>query len=202
MTNTQKFAKEELEILKKTVPDSIITPFEKEILALCEAFGNSGQSGGSAPYVASAISESIRKLCLKEPICDITGHESEWVDVSEMMDRKLWQNLRCSALFKEENNKCNYINAIVWQGEEEYDTFTGRVYIDDENFELISSSQNVKLPFKPKTFYIDVIKVYTTEKFLEEEDLNYSKDDDGQFYYTIVKDKKQLEDVFKHYVKS
>ena len=48
MTNTQKFAQKELDILAATVPDAIVTPFAKEILALCEAFGNSGQSGGSA----------------------------------------------------------------------------------------------------------------------------------------------------------
>ena len=43
MTNTQAHAKKELEILKKTVKDPIITPFTKEILALCEAVGKSGQ---------------------------------------------------------------------------------------------------------------------------------------------------------------
>ncbi len=32
-----------------------------------------------------------------------------------------------------------YLNAIVWKGVEKYDTFTGRVYIDDKNFELIGS---------------------------------------------------------------
>ena len=61
MTNTQKFAKRELDILAATVPDAIVTPFAKEILALCEAFGKSGQSGGSAPYTASAISQAIKK---------------------------------------------------------------------------------------------------------------------------------------------
>jgi hypothetical protein len=60
MTNTQKFAQQELDILAATVPDAIVTPFAKEILALCEAFGNSGQSGGSAPYTASAISQAVK----------------------------------------------------------------------------------------------------------------------------------------------
>lgn len=53
----------------------IVTPFAKEILALCEAFGKSGQSGGSVPYTASAISQAVKKLLLREPICDVTGHE-------------------------------------------------------------------------------------------------------------------------------
>src|SRR5690554_4593318 len=130
MTNTQKFAKQELDILAATVPDAIVTPFAKEILALCEAFGKSGQSGGSAPYTVSAISQAVKKLCLQEPICDVTGHENEWVDVSEMSDGEtLWQNSRCSGLFKYPDEKCSYVDAIVWQGEEEWDTFTGRVYI-------------------------------------------------------------------------
>ena len=99
MTNTQKFAQQELDILAATVPDAIVTPFAKEILALCEAFGNSGQSGGSAPYTASAISQAVKKLLLQEPICDVTGHENEWVDVSEMGDGSImYQNSRCSAL--------------------------------------------------------------------------------------------------------
>ncbi len=72
MTNTQNYAKRELDILAATVPDSIVTPFAKEILALCEAFGNSGQSGGSAPFTASAISHAVKKLLLHEPICDVT----------------------------------------------------------------------------------------------------------------------------------
>ncbi len=102
MTNTQKFAQQELDILAATVPDAIVTPFAKEILALCEAFGNSGQSGGSAPYTASAISQAVKKLLLQEPICDVTGHENEWVDVSEMGGGSImYQNSRCSALFKD-----------------------------------------------------------------------------------------------------
>ena len=78
MTNTQSFAKQELDILAATTPDAIVTPFAKEILALCEAFGKSGQSGGSAPFTATVLSHAIKSLCLQEPISDVTGHESEW----------------------------------------------------------------------------------------------------------------------------
>ena len=80
MTNTQKFAKQELDILAATVPDAIVTPFAKEILALCEAFGKSGQSGGSAPYTASVIAQAVKKLCLQEPICDVTGHNLHYIE--------------------------------------------------------------------------------------------------------------------------
>ena len=204
MTNTQKFAKRELDILAATVPDAIITPFTKEILALCEKFGKSGQSGGSAPYTATAISKAVKKLLLQEPICDVTGHESEWVDVSEVEDGSiLYQNNRCSALFKDgTESKAHYLDAIVWKGVEEYDTFTGRVYIDDKDFELIGSSQFVKFPFKPKTFYIDVIRVPISKEEAEQRDLHYSEDSFGECYYTILKDPKQLDKVFEYYDKN
>ena len=202
MTNTQKFAKRELDILEATTPDAIITPFAKEILALCEAFGKSGQSGGSAPYTASAISQAVKKLMLQEPICDVTGHESEWVDVSQDMGKTMWQNSRCGGLFKYSDGKCIYNDAIVWKGEEAWDTFTGCVYIDDKDFEFIQSSQFVKFPFKPKTFYIDVVRVPISKEEAEQRDLHYIEDRFGECYYTILKDPKQLDKVFEYYDKN
>jgi hypothetical protein len=201
MTSTQKFAKQELDILKSTTPDAIITPFEKEILALCEAFGKSGQSGGSAQYTASAISQAVKKLMLHEPICDVIGNENEWVDISEISSGDLWQNSRCSGLFKYPDGKLSYVDAIIWKGEGEWDTFTGRVYIDDKDFELIGSSQYARLPFKPKTFYIDVVRVPITKVEAESRNLHYIEDGFNECYYTILKDPKQLEDVFKYYDK-
>lgn len=203
MTNTQLFAKQELDILAATVPDAIITPFRKEILALCEAFEKSGGSGSSAPITASAISQAVKKLMLQEPICDITGHDNEWVDIArEIKGKILWQNSRCSGLFKNHEGKCNYIDAIHWKGVEKWDVFTGGVYIDDKSFELIGSSQYVKsFPFKPKTFYIDVLRVPITEEEGEARNLHYIKDGFDKCYYTIVKDPKQLDIVFKYYDK-
>jgi hypothetical protein len=203
-SNTHNIAKRELDILKATTPDAIVTPFAKEILALCEAFGNSGQSGGSAPYTASAISQAVKKLMLHEPICDITGHESEWCNVSAFGDgsEPYYQNSRCSALFKEkENGRSYYLDAIVWKGVEDWDTFTGSVYIDEKDFELVRSRQYVKFPFKPKTFYIDVVRVPITKEEAESGNLHYIEDSFNKCYYTILKDQTQLDKVFKYYNK-
>lgn len=201
MTNTQSFAKQELDILAATVPDAIVTPFANEILALCEAFGKSGQSGGSAPMTASAISQAVKHLMLQEPICPVTGIDEEWVNVREVSeeDEMMYQNKRCSALFKSKSGKCWYVDAIVWKGEEEYDTFTGRVYIDDKNFELIGSSQYVRLPFKPKTFYIDVVRVPISKEEAEQRKMHFIENEKDDCYYTILKDPKQLDKVFKYY---
>jgi hypothetical protein len=211
MTNTQKFAKQELDILAATTPDAIITPFAKEILALCEAFGKSGQSGGSAPYTAYAISQAVKKLMLQEPICDVTGHENEWSEPLESdisKDITFRQNKRCSALFLETTHfisgdvsRAYYLYAIVWKGVEDWETFTGHVYYDDRNFELISSRQFVKFPFKPKTFYIDVVRVPITKEEAEIRNLHYIESNFDECYYYILKDPKQLDAVFKYYDK-
>lgn len=200
MTNTQSFAKQELDILAATVPDAVVTPFSKEILALCEAFGRSGQSGGSAPFVATAISQAVKHLLLQQPICDVTGHESEWFEVTDTNNgERMWQNARCSALFKYADDKCSYLDAIVWKGEEDYDTFTGRVYIDDKDFELIGSRQYVRFPFKPKTFYIDVVRVPISKEEAERKNMYFIEDRFNECYYTVLKDPKQLEEVWKYY---
>lgn len=203
MTNTQKFAKQEMDILAATVPDAIVTPFSNEILALCEAVGKSGQSGGSALYTASAISQAVKKLLLQEPISEVTGHESEWNNVSEIGNGSImFQNSRCAALFKDGVDATpHYIDAIVWKGVEIWDTFTGTVYIDDKKFELIRSSQYVKLPFRPKTFYVDVVRVSIKKEDADNRKMHYIEGDFNECYYSVIKDQKQLDAVFEYYEK-
>ena len=202
MTNTQKFAIQELALLKETTPDALILPFTKQILDICEAFGESGQSGGSAPYVAHALAQAIKKLCLQQPICEITDNEKDWVEITGAMrcNERVWQHSRCSALFKKENGKCDYLHAIIWQGEEQYDTFSGSVYgVLDGKLVLIRSSQNVRFPFVPKTFYIDVVRIAISKEEAEERGMHYIEDGFGECYYTIVKDNRQLEECFSYY---
>lgn len=202
MTNTQSFAKRELDILAATVPFAIVTPFAKEILALCEAFGKSGQSGGSAPYTAAAITQALKKLLLQDPLCDVTGHDDEWVDITDRNGGEpMWQNSRCSGLFKYSDGKCSYVDAIVWKGEEDHDKFTGRVYVDDKSFELIGSSQYVRFPFKPKTFYLDVVRVPISKQEAEARKLHYIEDRFGDCYYSVLKYPQQFDMVFNYYDK-
>lgn len=193
MTNTQSHAKRELDILIKTTPDAIIKDFIPEILAICEAFGNSGQSGGSAPYTASALSDAIKKLCLQKPICPITGIDEEWNSCSDMGDTDdMYQNNRSSNIFKKgKNGRPYFLDAIVWQGEDDYDTFTGTI-------NGITSRQYIKsFPFKPKTFYIDVVRDFNVEGIPEKEIIETGL---GKYIYKI-KDEAQLKEVFDYYDK-
>ena len=192
MTNTQSFAKQELDILAATVPDAIVTPFSKEILALCEAFGKSGQSGGSAPFTATVISKAIKKLLLFEPICPITGSDEEWINVRDVSDEDemMYQNKRCSALFKSKSGKCWYVDAIVKKVVQTGQCFSGAFWLSKEDYlagdktKKIGCAHYVKsFPFTPKTFYIDVVEEEVAK-------------DDWEMY---VKDVKQLNKVWRYY---
>ena len=185
MLKTQSFAQKELDILISAVPDAVVKDFVPEIIALCEAFGNSGQSGGSAPYVASALSQTIKKLCLFQPIAPLQGTEIEWNDIGETLNKgektEEYQNNRCSAVFKKGNDDAYYLDAIIWK------TQTGSTWNGSAkmtNGKIISSRQFIKeFPFEPKTFYIDVI-----EKEVEKDNWEFT-----------IKDESQLIPVFEYF---
>jgi hypothetical protein len=189
-----KQAEREFEVLKKTVKDAIIIPFEKEILALVDKFNQSGQSGGSAPYTAGSISEAVRTLCLREPICDITGIDEEWNSCSDMNDEDTYQNNRLSSIFKEgKNGSPYYLDAIVFRGQDGT-CFTGNS-VKLPNGQNLSSSQFIKLPFKPKTFYIDVIETEWEDKS------RTIQKEGGGWWSSKIKDISQLDEVFEYYKK-
>jgi hypothetical protein len=185
MTNTANHAKRELEILSKFLPNKdnrpIVEPFKKEIIALCERFGKSGQSGGSAPYTAAALANTIKKLLLQESICPLTGIDEEWVDVAEIAGRPLYQNNREGGVFKE-GKRAHYVDAISWKTPKGICYHSNNVIMPDGS--IIGSVQYIKkFPFTPKTFYIDIIEEEVAK-------------DDWVFY---VKNEKQLEKVWKYY---
>lgn len=195
-TNTARHALREFEILRQITPDSLILDFQDEILALCERFGNSGQSGGSAPYTASAIANAVKKLCLFQTLSQLTGEDDEWNEVSN----GVYQNNRNSAVFKDKDGHAYYIDAIIWKGDtwnadhtsNDWDTFTGKI-------ENISSRQYIKsFPFTPKKFYIDVSREkYDKEKHGSPANA-VSTGLDGDVVY-FIKDKSQLNEVFEYY---
>ena len=199
-TNCYAHAKRELEILSKSTTDPnnrpIIEEFIPEILELCEKFGLSGQSGGSAPYTATALSQAIKKLCLFEPICPITGIDDEWdfCNYDYEDDATMYQNKRLSAIFKDGiNGKPYYIDAVVFKGEDGncFTTGNGVKLIDGST---IGSRQYIKsFPFTPKTFYIDVIETEWADR------TETIKKAGGGWWTSVVKNEKQLNTVWRYY---
>ena len=163
----------------------------KAVLELIEKFSEQGHSGTSAGLVAGLFA----RLAKYDVITPITGDDDEWNDISGEMGQILHQNKRCSSLFKRADNKVSYSDAIIFRGEESWDTFTGKV-------EDISSSQFIKgFPFTPKTFYIDVYKeIYDYDKHGSEEDARIITTNNGNYVY-FIKDKTQLEEIFNYYDK-
>lgn len=163
----------------------------KAVLELIEKFSEQGHSGTSAGLVAGLFA----RLAKYDVITPITGEDDEWNDISGEMGQILHQNKRCSSLFKRADNKVSYSDAIIFRGEDSWDTFTGKV-------EDISSSQFIKgFPFTPKTFYLDVYReLYNQETHGTEEDVRIISCSTGNYVY-FIKDKTQLEEIFNYYDK-
>ena len=109
------------------------------------------------------------------------------------MDGQTLQNKRLSSLFKDiKTNKVHYLNAIVWKGEDEYDTFNGTVG-------GVKSSQYVKFPFIPKTFYIDVYRELYNENNPKHKSSNDIVSCGSGDYVYFIKNKNQLKEVAEYY---
>lgn len=194
MTNLRLHAERELEILEQTTPNTIIGPFKNEILDLCERFGQSGQSGGSAPFTSTALAQAIKKLLMFETITPLTGEDGEWVEVGDD-DWNVFQNLRDSRVFKnKDDNKAYFIEAVVFDGDVG-GRFTSNGSVK-HNDEIIRSAQYVKeFPLTPKTFYVDVFDYRWVDK---EDSVLY---ENGAWWTHVLKDERQLDEVFKYYNK-
>lgn len=191
-------AEEEFDTLESSVEDAIISPFREEILALVAKFNISGQSGGSAPYTAGAISSAVKKLCLQKPICPITGADDEWSGIlNKYNDDDSYQNKRLGSIFKKgKEGKAYFLDAIVFDGDIG-GTFTGNGSVTLKDKSKLSSRQYIKeFPFTPKTFYIDVID-HRYDKNKETGELTANID--GDWWEHEIKDESQLIEVFKYY---
>jgi len=181
MTTLDKAKLEFLKLGYKPIDDCEDDPdkwIQENVLELLDVFSKQGHSGMSAPYVISLF----KKLANHEPLSPITCEDDEWYD-SELND-DTYQNKRCSAVFKHgKDGKPNYLDAIVWRDVQDDCNFTGRV-LNSKN-EYVTSSQDIKLPFTPKKFYIDVIETEIAPG-------------DNVYY---IKDESQLKEVWQYYEK-
>lgn len=160
MTHTER----EFLALRKSNTDAVVLEFEPQILAIEKAFSESGQSGGSAPYVIEAIISTIRKSLNGEAFSPLTGEDNEWVDISEATEGETFISQRDSRVFKEMGN-CFMVSALVikmengtcytgsfWKSESDMNT-------GDKSLKIPSKQPIPSFPFTPKSFYIDVVDI-------------------------------------------
>jgi len=182
------WARNEMDLLHKSNPgkELLVTPFVPEILAVVDKFGQSGQSGGSAPFTAGVIVSVLKKLLSYTPVAPIENGDDDWADLSDIGDPDMMQHKRCFSLFKDRGDEESprYLNAITWRTPKNV-TWSGSARCGDE---MIHSSQCVKeFPFEPKTFVIDV------------DDVQIGDDPDDREF--VVKNPSDLDEVWNYYNK-
>lgn len=113
------------------------------LMELLEVFSKQEHSGASAGYLISLLQDLMRF----EPLSPLTGEDDEWVDVAEQNGEPLWQNNRCSGVFKQGNGTAYYIN--------------GKVFIEPDGCSYTNrdSFVDVTFPYTPET-----VKVYVDEE--------------------------------------
>ena len=109
-----------------------------------------------------------------EHIAPILCTDDEWTEIAD----NTFQNKNCAGIFKIGiNGKPYYLDAIIWKNQNNQ-TYTGTA-LNSKN-ERIYSRQYIKIPFYPKSFYIDRIDYKT-------------------YYESYIKDESQLKEVWKYY---
>lgn len=200
-SKTWKKAREEFRVMERACkgkPEDqhpIVLQYKREILRLVDRLEKSGLSGGSAPFYASAVGNTVRDLVLHRCISPLTGSDDEWILTDWPVDPQhgeLYQNRRMGAVFMDRRG-AYYLDAIVWQGEDEHDRFTGTI-------EGFNSAQGIKsFPFTPKTFTIHVRReAVDYESATEEERENIHRCGDGDYRYWIA-DVNELAAVWEYY---
>ena len=109
---------------------------QKNVLELLRVFSKQRHSGSSAPYCV----ELFKKLSMFEPLGPLTGEDHEWCEVGDGM----WQNKRCSRVFKDEDGRAYDIEGRIFREPSGccYTNRDSRVYVD--------------FPYTPKSEYVDV----------------------------------------------
>lgn len=173
----------------------IIKEFVPEIMSLVQKFADSGQSGGSAPFTAGAITQALQKLLMHEPLGGVENDDDEWGEPSH---GETYQNHRLSSVFKEgKEGRPYYLNAIVFVPEgKEYGYTSGGVMMTEGSEETVGSSHYIKsFPFTPKTFKITVCE----KEYRKLKDGSLVEEDGGGWWESWLKDPKQLDEVWEYY---
>jgi hypothetical protein len=110
------YAKSELDLIGMTEngEDDMNSMMRKHLIHMVEQFADEGHSGFSANY---AITMLTRLLAFK-PLSDLTGEDSEWTNVSDRGgpdNGPLWQNKRCSSIFKDNEGVWDIDGKVFWE---------------------------------------------------------------------------------------
>ena len=90
------YAESELDRIGMTDDDDMNGMMRKHLLHMVKEFSEEGHSGFSASYAL----QCLEKLLRFKPLSPLTGEDDEWGDVSNVSGEPMFQNKRCSSIFK------------------------------------------------------------------------------------------------------
>ena len=144
MSNMTKHAERELDLIGMKDEEGMNGMMRKHLLHMIEEFAAEGHSGFSASYAI----QCLEKLLRFEPLSPLMGTDDEWVDVAEYNGSPMWQNKRCSRVFKDETGAYDIDGKVFWS------------WYTDENGEKFKSHYTsrdsrvyVTFPYVPTTVY-------------------------------------------------
>lgn len=118
------------------------------VLKLLDVFDGGGHSGSTASYTIGLF----EKLAKFEPIMPLTGEDWEWTDISEQSGRPLWQNKRCSHVFKDENGAYDIDGIVFYENIVDESGITFKRYFTSRD-----SRVPVTFPYTPTTEYKECV---------------------------------------------
>lgn len=133
--NIERHARHELELAGWLKEDGFYGDMMgRAVMNLCRAFSEEGHSGMSAGLAVNLFKD----VSMFKPLIPLTGEDDEWNEVGE----GVWQNKRCSHVFKE----------MDVDGPRAYD-IDGKVFKEPSGATYTSRDSRVyiKFPYTPKT---------------------------------------------------
>ena len=132
--------------------DDIDADMARKILEIVQVFADQHHSGASAGYCLSVL----QKLLAFMPLTPLTGEDDEWDMVeppsddiaTEMIGLPLFQNNRCTQVFKEATGKVYDMEAVVFVDKE------GTIFVTPDSCTLVEA-----FPYTPGTKYVQVDSV-------------------------------------------
>ena len=132
------------------------------ILKLLDVFADEGHSGTTAPYAINLF----KQLAMYEPIVPVTGEDWEWMEVSDGDGGKMYQNTRCSHVFKSESRfdgqPYDLDGRVFWEWSSLSSVDDGKPF--KSYFTSADSRVPITFPYTPQKVYVFV----PNEKFPNE----------------------------------
>ena len=104
--------------------DEMSQMMSQSVLDLLEVFSKQGHSGHSAPYCIKLF----KTLAEFKPLSPLSGKDEEWNDVSDHTGGNLYQNKRCSSVFKDGDRAYNVDGKVFWEWFRDKDGTVSKTY--------------------------------------------------------------------------